>query len=1344
MSEVRGVRRRAFHVTNKGSDSDESDCDSRPVAHSWFSHLSSPTNSSAERESPPTPHDPPEPTYPPEQPIIRPAKVLQTIVPPPFHPPSSTVPVRNGLPKRPPTPPSLSPPEPHTSSSPRPSLTITDKTLILVTSDSSLYANVEITGATNAAYIREKIFTALNIFDDEDQSRFSIYRTEIGQYAIGDAYTDDRLFELCRTAGDSKGSLVLLVSHTSANVHDSSYRPPIQPAHSFTPPVLPPQQQQQYDNPPPQPYPPLSLQPRRSSRSRHGSVSSTSEHAGYDADLDNPDRDNNHRNTIRPPPHQLLTGASVPPPSSPLANRRPSAPQARSGSPPTSMPSNVQVERNRERERDPHIEKFGNGLQVPLPPPPPLSPNRPTFANDDTSLTPRMHTHARAGSETAAEQPTSDQVRDWRVQPPFTRNRPEPHRRPVRQITDHDTLGRAESWVMVPSNTKVPEEPQTQQSPAPQDNTRRSPGTSRAARQQISSPQRYKATSPYSGRGLNIPPPPRNAPPPVPINGSETHGRLTSPSRPAGQTVPANWTVTWKGEQKMKGAKSMDNLRLASSSSSPFGGVSSFNHPSTLQPGGSPIGVRRPLNSSTQPSTRTNGSGPFLPAPSSSSTTARPVRPLPVQGGPSHSQSMEFTSTTNNRLPTTFTSALSPSQDPYARPQSALGNDSTVSPQRGQQQRPYQLPVTFGGDPSDSVRSPRALSPTQHLLPHTSSLASRSTCTLHERLTPLPTPPQPPRVSPPRSPTSPRSPPNHPLDKSAATVSDDWLAKFFDATEGTGTVVPPQRTTEKPPLPRPPIPAPSYVNSGTILSTRSTQSSYEDSDSDGSGGGTWIKPPAPKSPQRGPPLTLRVDSLPSTSSTSGGHPLPVPNPKSSSSRSEITTPPTTTAPNRRPSGTHKSTKSRMRGSTFTTVEDSGWATRPPPEDMYERLEEFFPEHDLDKPVIEANSGGTSPTAVDLPPVPAVPPALAAEVGTGKSRIKAKKSIRIVAEEHKKRIDRTSRALAAGVGELDYASFTNNMLRKRSTKLWGSKLEEVTPKASPLHPDSSPGGPTTFKWVRGELIGKGTYGRVYLALNATTGEMMAVKQVDLPRTASDRNDSRQITVVQALKMESETLKDLDHPNIVQYLGFEETPANLSIFLEYVPGGSIGSVLLKHGKLSEETTKSFTGQILSGLEYLHSKGILHRDLKADNILVEMSGVCKISDFGISKRTAESNGAETAMQGTVFWMAPEVVNPQGKSYNFKVDIWSVGCVVLEMLAGTRPWLGDEMYAVMFKLYQEKVPPPVPKDVVLSELADDFRRKCFAINPDERPSAAELRKHKYLELPPGWQFSGFPLKAP
>jgi len=110
--------------------------------------------------------------------------------------------------------------------------------------------------------------------------------------------------------------------------------------------------------------------------------------------------------------------------------------------------------------------------------------------------------------------------------------------------------------------------------------------------------------------------------------------------------------------------------------------------------------------------------------------------------------------------------------------------------------------------------------------------------------------------------------------------------------------------------------------------------------------------------------------------------------------------------------------------------------------------------------------------------------------------------------------------------------------------------------------------------------------------------------------------------------------------------------------------------------------------------------------------MSGICKISDFGISKRTDDIHGgAFTAMQGTFFWMAPEVVNTQMSGYNFKIDIWSVACVVLEMWAGVRPWMGEKVLVVMFKLYKHKQPPPVPEGVVLSAEADDFRRKCFAM---------------------------------
>ncbi|RXW15766.1 hypothetical protein EST38_g10082 [Candolleomyces aberdarensis] len=253
---------------------------------------------------------------------------------------------------------------------------------------------------------------------------------------------------------------------------------------------------------------------------------------------------------------------------------------------------------------------------------------------------------------------------------------------------------------------------------------------------------------------------------------------------------------------------------------------------------------------------------------------------------------------------------------------------------------------------------------------------------------------------------------------------------------------------------------------------------------------------------------------------------------------------------------------------------------------------------------------------------------------------------------------------------------------------------------------------TFQWMRGELLGQGSYGRVYLALNATTGEIMAVKQVEFPKTASDRIKSHHLDVMKALKFESDTLKDLDHPNIVQYLGFEESEDFLSIFLEYVPGGTISELLRQHGRFREEVTTSFLHQILQGLDYLHSRNILHRDLKADNILVEELGVCKISDFGISKKADDlyrGGRAYTMMKGTVYWMAPEVLSPDGQGYDAKVDIWSLGCVAVEMWTGSRPWSGFLAAPVMMKLFQEKLAPPIPSDTSLSPLANDFRENCF-----------------------------------
>ncbi|WFD22936.1 mitogen-activated protein kinase kinase kinase [Malassezia equina] len=436
--------------------------------------------------------------------------------------------------------------------------------------------------------------------------------------------------------------------------------------------------------------------------------------------------------------------------------------------------------------------------------------------------------------------------------------------------------------------------------------------------------------------------------------------------------------------------------------------------------------------------------------------------------------------------------------------------------------------------------------------------------------------------------------------------------------------------------------------------------------------------------------------------------------------------------------------------TLVPEKPTTWAFRPPAEKLYEQLDSLFPRHDLDRPLFDAVSpqpvetpSGRTWTAGDALPRQGVAVAMPRKAPRPLQR--DSHSIRVIAQNRRRLLESTNFEARRQVLRKEEV-----LRRRRSTKLWGGRMIEMRTNGAesegvvPANKSGEePAQRPVFKWVKGDLIGKGTYGRVYLALNATAGEMIAVKQVELPRTAADRDSSRQQSIVAALKSEIDTLRVLDHPNVVTCLGFEETADTLSIFLEYVSGGSIGSCLRRHGKLEEDTTSSFLNQTLQGLAYLHKQGILHRDLKADNLLVDHHGTCKISDFGTVRRSEDiyANVENMSMQGSIFWMAPEVVSLSRKGYSAKVDIWSLGCVVLEMLAGRRPWSNEEAVQAMFKIGAERRAPPVPPDVTLSKPAAHFLRNCFEIDPDKRPTASRLLEHVYAWPSPDWRFENSPL---
>lgn len=272
-----------------------------------------------------------------------------------------------------------------------------------------------------------------------------------------------------------------------------------------------------------------------------------------------------------------------------------------------------------------------------------------------------------------------------------------------------------------------------------------------------------------------------------------------------------------------------------------------------------------------------------------------------------------------------------------------------------------------------------------------------------------------------------------------------------------------------------------------------------------------------------------------------------------------------------------------------------------------------------------------------------------------------------------------------------------------------------------------------KWMKGALIGQGSFGSVYLALHAITGELLAVKQVETPSPgANSQSDARKKSMIEALKREIGLLRDLRHPNIVQYLGCSSSAEYLNIFLEYVPGGSVQTMLNSYGALPEPLVRSFVRQILTGLSYLHNRDIIHRDIKGANILVDNKGTIKISDFGISKKLEASNilsGANNnrhrpSLQGSVFWMAPEVVKQT--SYTRKADIWSLGCLVVEMMTGTHPFPDCSQLQAIFKIGGGKASPTIPEGA--SAAARQFLTQTFELDHNLRPSADDLMLSSFL----------------
>ncbi|NWS13991.1 M3K19 kinase, partial [Pachyramphus minor] len=310
------------------------------------------------------------------------------------------------------------------------------------------------------------------------------------------------------------------------------------------------------------------------------------------------------------------------------------------------------------------------------------------------------------------------------------------------------------------------------------------------------------------------------------------------------------------------------------------------------------------------------------------------------------------------------------------------------------------------------------------------------------------------------------------------------------------------------------------------------------------------------------------------------------------------------------------------------------------------------------------------------------------------------------------------------------AIVNNALEKSRSKAFLAPSEEnglLSLDESTKLPGSSLTTKDPIMWTRGEVLGKGAYGTVYCGLTSQ-GQLIAVKQVVL-------DTSDQLTTekeYQKFQEEVDLLKTLKHVNIVTYLGTCLEHNILSIFMEFVPGGSISSIINRFGPLPEVVLRRYTRQILQGVAYLHANCVVHRDIKGNNVMLMPSGTVKLIDFGCARRLAWISPGGTrsetlwSVHGTPYWMAPEVISESG--YGRKSDIWSVGCTVFEMATGKPPLASMGRIAAMFYIGVHRgLMPSLPEG--FSSAAVDFVRACLTRDQHERPSALQLLDHPFVK---------------
>ncbi|SMQ53393.1 unnamed protein product [Zymoseptoria tritici ST99CH_1A5] len=251
----------------------------------------------------------------------------------------------------------------------------------------------------------------------------------------------------------------------------------------------------------------------------------------------------------------------------------------------------------------------------------------------------------------------------------------------------------------------------------------------------------------------------------------------------------------------------------------------------------------------------------------------------------------------------------------------------------------------------------------------------------------------------------------------------------------------------------------------------------------------------------------------------------------------------------------------------------------------------------------------------------------------------------------------------------------------------------------------------------EELGSGSFGTVYRALDKTTGEYVAIKHIDLEGSDDD---------IREIQQEISLLATCSSEYVTRYKTSFVRGVKLWIVMEYLGGGSCLDLLKPFSKgMEEKYIAVIMKELLHGLDYLHTTGKIHRDIKAANILLSETGQVKIADFGVAAQLTNIKSQRLTFVGTPFWMAPEVIQEAG--YDFRADIWSLGITAMEMALGEPPRSDVHPMKVLFLIPKEK--PPRLEGSRFSREFKEFVALCLNKEAEKRPSAMSLLKHAFIK---------------